>query len=107
MHAVSEKTRNWFRSRHDYDYYVVVGIVEEHGRLYLICVSINNFKTLCSFRRKSPSQLADVISLDYIVDEQLLRELDEGETVSLSFSQNNKTTKGQVSVQKYKLFFIG
>ena len=55
------------------------------------------FLNSCCFRETSSLQLADIISIDYIVDGQLVTELEDGETVSLNFSLKNKTEKSQVN----------
>lgn len=49
------------------------------------------------FRSTSPSQSTDVVTLDYIVDGQLVTELDEGETVSLNFLKKVKAKENKVS----------
>jgi hypothetical protein len=67
-----------------------------------MCIYIIVQILFCSFRKQSPSQWADVISLDYIVDGQLLTELHEDETVSLNFSQNIKTAGNRVRMQNIK-----
>ncbi|CAB4022920.1 adhesion G- coupled receptor D1-like [Paramuricea clavata] len=60
-------------------------------------MKIKNVLVNCSkWLKQSPSQWADVISLDYIVDGQLLTELDEDETVSLNFSQSIKTAGNRI-----------
>lgn len=61
-------------------------------------ICFQRFSKLFSFRKSSPLELADIISLDYIVNGQFVSMLDENETISLNFSQNFKTTRDQVSV---------
>ena len=62
-----------------------------------ITMKMRNVQVNCSkWLEESPLHSADVISLDYLVNGQLLTELAEDETVSLSFSQNNKTRNGWI-----------
>ena len=63
--------------------------------LYL---NIFSFKdNVFSFRSTSPLQSTNVVVLDYIVDGQLVTQLNEGETVSLNFVKKVKAKKNKVS----------